>query len=106
SDSGDHHDESDGNDTIECGGHHADNDDSTNVDDTTAHNLFNGGHQSIVIRSHNHQANISFQFVNNLTTKVTISGISLASGKNFTILSGAPSAMHPASIPAGAKISV
>lgn len=104
-DLGDHDDDDDDeNDTIECD--HHDDDDSTDVDDSTDHALFNGGHQSIVIRSHNSLVNINFQFVNNLATGVKISGISLSSGKNFTIVSGAPTSMHPANIAAGGRLTL
>ena len=103
-DSTGHHGGHDGNDTIECD-HHG-HDDSTDVDDSTEHSLFNGGHQSIVIKSHSNLANINFQFVNNLATSVKISGMSLSSGKNFTIVSGAPTLMHPAIVAAGGKITV
>ena len=97
----------DGNDTVECGHHgHADNDDSTNVNDTAQHALFNGGHQSIVIKSHGHTANVTFLFTNNLATNVTITGMSLTTGKNFTITGGAPTLMKPAKLAPGASISL
>jgi hypothetical protein len=100
---GDH----DGNDTVDCGHHgHADNDDSTAVGDTTLHTLFGGGHQSIIVKSHGSGANVVLQFTNNLSTSVTVSNMSLVSGKNFTIISGAPTAMKPVRLSPGRSISV
>ncbi len=104
-DGGDHNGGQDGNDTIECPHHHGD-DDTTAVNDTNDHNLFNGGHQSIVMKSHGNGANVVLQFTNNLTTSVTVTNMSLVSGKNFTIVSGAPSIYRPAKLAPGQTISM
>ncbi len=101
---GDHGDN--GNDTIECGGHHGHDNDSSEVNDSSSHSLFNGGKQSIVIKSHGQQANVNFTFTNNLATSVTITNMALVSGKNFIITSGAPSIYKPAKLAAGASISL
>ncbi|MDP4219926.1 MAG: T9SS type A sorting domain-containing protein [Bacteroidota bacterium] len=97
-----------GNDTVECGGHHGghDGDDSTAVSDTNAHTLFGNSPQSIVVKSHGKVANVVLQFTNNLTTTVKISSIALASGRYFTITSGAPTMMRPVTVAAGGTISV
>jgi hypothetical protein len=95
-----------GNDTIDYGHHHADNDDSTNVNDTNAHTLFNGGRQSIYVKTHSNQASVTFTFTNNLTSSVTISNIALASGRNFAITSGAPTHYNPSRLAPGAKINL
>jgi flagellar hook assembly protein FlgD len=104
-DSSGHHD---GNDTIDCGHHgHGDNDnDTTTTDDTSGHSFFGGGAQSITFRTHGKNANVNLQFVNNLTTKVTITNLALASGTNFAIVSGAPSVMHPATLAPGARLTL
>ena len=94
----------DGNDTVDC--HHHGDDDTTSVNDTNAHNLFNGGRQSIMMKSHGTGANVVIQFTNNLTTSVTVSNMSLASGKYFTIVSGAPTAHSPVKLPPGKSISM
>ncbi|MFI5263863.1 MAG: T9SS type A sorting domain-containing protein [Candidatus Kapaibacterium sp.] len=110
-DSTGHHDHGhfgggDGNDTIDCPHHHADNDDSTNVNDTNALALFGGSHKSVFVKSHGTQANVTFTFTNNLPSSVTISSLTLASGKNFAIASAIPTRNRPAIIAAGASIVV
>ncbi len=102
---GDHNGLGDDNDTVDCGHHHAGND-TTNVNDTSTHTLFGGGRQSIVVKSHGQQATVTFTFKNNLTSSVTISNTALASGRNFTIVSGAPTRYKPAKLAAGASISL
>jgi len=92
----------DGNDTIDCGHHHAD----TVVTDTNAHTLFGGNQQSIMVRSHGQQANVTVLFTNNLSMSVKISNIALASGRYFTIISGAPSSTNPVTVAAGKSISL
>jgi hypothetical protein len=93
-----------GADTVETHGHH--DNDSTDVDDSTDHALFGGGIQSILVKSHGDQATISIRFTNNLTSAVTITNISLASGENFTIVSGAPTVMNPLTLASGAGITM
>ncbi len=104
---GDHHGNSDndGNDTVECPHHHGD-DDTTAVNDTNDHNLFNGGRQSIVMKSHGNGANVLLQFTNNLTTSVTVTNMALTTGKYFTIVSGAPTVHNPAKLAPGQSISM
>jgi hypothetical protein len=95
-----------GNDTIECGGHHHADNDTTAVTDTNAHTLFNGGNESITVKSHGAGANIVLTFTNNLRTSVTVSNMALASGRYFTIISGAPSKRNPVKLPPGGSISL
>jgi hypothetical protein len=91
------------NDTVDCGHHHGD---TTVVTDTNTHTLFNGGRQSIVVKSHGTGANVVLQFTNNLTTSVTITNMSLISGKYFTIISGAPTTRRPVRLASGASITL
>jgi hypothetical protein len=93
------------NDTVDCH-HHADNDDTTVVTDTNTHTLFGGGQQSIMIKSHGQQANVSLVFTNNLSTSVRISNIALASGRYFTIINGAPTTRRPVTLAAKASITL
>jgi hypothetical protein len=108
---GDNHGHHDG-DSTDIGGadtvesHGPGDNDSTDVDDSTDHALFGGGIQSILVKSQGEQAAISFRFTNNLTVPVTITNITLASGKNFTIISGAPAPMNPITLASGAGITM
>jgi hypothetical protein len=58
------------------------------------------------VKSHGQLAAVTFNFQNNLPTSVTISNMTLASGRNFTIVSGAPSRNRPAKLASGATISL
>ncbi|MEI8134472.1 MAG: T9SS type A sorting domain-containing protein [bacterium] len=98
------HDE---NDTVDChhhGGNDNDADDSTAVVDSNAHTLFGGAKTNIVMKSHGQKATVSLTFTNNLATSVTINRVALASGKYFTIASGAPT--KAMTLKAGASINL
>ncbi len=101
----------DSNDTLECDGHghHGDNggkNDSLDVEDSSSRSMFNGGHQSIVIKTSRQKTFITFNFTNNLTTNVAIKGFALTSGTNFSIASAIPTAAHPINLAAGAKVAI
>lgn len=111
---GHHGDDSTGhdrNDTLECGGHghhdgHGGTDDSLEVEDSSSRSMFNGGHQSIVIKTSGSKTFVTFNFTNDMTTPVAVTGLALTSGTNFSIASAMPTAAHPINLPAGAKIAV